>query len=353
MLQVGQWTARPTNDGGIHPGGGAEGTLGYVGGRWNSGWGVSTTPWGIVQPQFGQNSVPAGGNAPQRGQNAMAPLNYMPYFTVGSPLRSRCVALATLDAALYEELAGELRARHIPSVSVLPGERIPAQAAVVLTSPPEVPRIVHAHILPVKRDGDRTALWAAVEHALHPGNPTSELLIGIDPGPRPGYAVLTEDRCLAEGILESPEAAAQLGHHLGRRFPSRDLRFRVGSGDRLARDRVLNALVALHHPVELVDERGTTPRGHRRPRDAIAARAIARSRGRPVRGRTTLSVTAGEIANLQRLSREGSRGKFTIPRAEADRVLRGELTLPEALARGERRYMKGRGPPPSDSSEPS
>jgi hypothetical protein len=207
----------------------------------------------------------------------------------------------------------------------------------------------------VKPDGERAALWAAVEHALHPGSPSSELLIGIDPGPRPGYAVLSEDRCLAEGILENPEAAAQLGHHLGRRFPSRALRFRVGSGDRVSRDRVLNALVSLHHPVELVDERGTTPRGHRRPRDAIAARAIARGRGRPVRGPMTLSITPGDIANLQRVSREGSRGQFTIPKAEADRVLRGELTLPEALERGEQRYLRGRGPrgPPSDSSESS
>ena len=277
-----------------------------------------------------------------------APVKYIPYFTVGRPLRTRCVALATMDAALYAELAGELRARRIPSVSILPGQRVPAHVAVVLTSPSEVPRIGHAHILPAKLDGDRTALWAAVEHALHPGNPASELLIGIDPGPRPGYAVFAEDRCLAEGILDSPEAAAQLGHHLGRRFPSRDLRFRVGSGDRVSRDRILNALVPLRHPVEVVDERGTTPRGHRRPRDAIAARLIARSGGRPVRGRTALSITPGDIANLQRLSREGSRGQFTIPRDEADRVLRGELTLPEALARGERRYLRGR-PSPRDS----
>jgi hypothetical protein len=265
------------------------------------------------------------------------------------------VALATLDAVLYEELAGELRARRIPSVSVVPGDRIPSQAAVVLTSPAEAGRIGHSRVLPVKRDGDRTALWAAVTHALHAGHAYSELLVGIDPGPRPGYAVLSEDRCLAEGVLDAPEAAAQLGHHLARRFPSHDLRFRVGSGDRVSRDRVVNALWPLRHPVELVDETGTTPRGHRRPRDAIAARAIAGARGRPVRGPVTLSITPGDIANLQRLSREGSRGKFTIPREEADRVLRGELTLPEALARGEQRYLKGRGPPrPSpDSSESS
>lgn len=253
------------------------------------------------------------------------------------------MALATLDAALYEELAGELRERRIPTVSLVPGQRVPAHVAVVLTTPGEASRVGHSHVLAVRADGDRTALWAAVEHSLHPSNPGSEIVIGIDPGPRPGYAVLAEDRCIASGVLDAPEDAARLGSHLGRRFPSREVRFRVGSGDRVARDRILNSLAPLRQPVEIVNERGTTPRGHRRPRDMIAARAIARGRGRPFRGTATISITSGDIANLQRLSREGSGGQFTIPRSEAGKVLRGELTLSEALARGERRYRHDRG----------
>ncbi len=267
------------------------------------------------------------------------------------PLRTRCVGLATLDPLLYQELATELRERRLPSVSLLPGSPVPDRVAVILTSPEEAGDLRHASVLAVAPGGDRTALWAAVEQALHPGDPNSEIVLGIDPGPRPGYAVLSGERCLAEGSLDRPESVAALTAQLRRRFPRRALRIRVGDGDRPSRDRVLNALAGSHRSVELVDEQGTTPHGRRRPRDAIAARAIARAPGRPIAGgpTSTVTITPGDIANLQRLSREHSGGKFTIPRSEADRVLRGELTLGEALVLGERRYRSTPHRPPNPS----
>ncbi|MGA8424764.1 MAG: hypothetical protein WB778_06705 [Thermoplasmata archaeon] len=253
-------------------------------------------------------------------------------------LRRRCVALITEDPALYAELAGTLRERRIPSVSLLPGQRIPAHAVVALTSTAEASRISHAHVLAVSEDVDRRSLWAAVEIALEATEGTRALVVGIDPGPRPGYAVLSGEHCVAQGVLESPEEVAPLAIQLHRRFDSQSVTFRVGSGDHLARDRIVNALLPLRRPVEIVDEQGTTPRGHRRPRDAAAARAIALHPGQVVRDRMPLTVTAGEVANLQRLSREGSGGRFTIPRELAHRVLRGELTLNEALAEGRQQY---------------
>lgn len=262
----------------------------------------------------------------------------MAYITVSTPVRYRAVALVTRDPALYHELAGFLRERRWPTVSLLPGDRIPDRVAVVLTSPSEAGRITHPNVLTVGEGVDRRALAAAVRHALEAGNPSEEIMVGIDPGPRPGYAVLAGSAVLGEGILESPEATGPFASHLRHRFPSRPVRFRVGSGDPPARNRIVNALLAHHRSVELVSERGTTPRGTRRPRDAVAARTIARTSGVPVREPLYVSFTAGEISNLQRLSREGSGGRVTIPRSSAHRVLRGEITLAEAvdetLARG-------------------
>ncbi|MCI4361343.1 MAG: hypothetical protein L3J91_06520, partial [Thermoplasmata archaeon] len=182
---------------------------------------------------------------------------------------------------------------------------------------------------------------------------SEDLVVGIDPGPRPGYAILEGPRVIGQGIVESPEEVARLGSHLRRRFPTRAIRFRVGSGDRLSRDRIVNALLPLRRPIEVVDEHRTTPRGQRRPRDAIAARAIASSSGRRVHGRALLTITPGEVANLQRLSREGSGGQFTIPRQLAEGVLRGELTLTEALAEGSRRYSHPSSPRGPRRAEPS
>ncbi len=255
----------------------------------------------------------------------------MRYIASRSSVRHRSVALITRDPRLYHELAGFLRERRLPAVSLLPGDRIPESVAVVLTSPEESREISHPNVLSVSEDGDRRSLSAAIAHALAPGEPPAGLVVGIDPGPRPGYAILAGESCLGEGILESPEAAGNLASQLRHRFPARHLVFRVGSGDPPARNRIVNELLAHHRAVELVDENGTTPRGRRRPRDALAARRIAGGPGVPVRERLEARITDGEIANLQRLSREGSGGRVTISRSIAHQVLRGEVTLTDAV----------------------
>jgi hypothetical protein len=256
---------------------------------------------------------------------------------------------------LYADLAGELRERRIPTDSLVPGERIPDRAAAVLTTPQEAGSIHHPNVVPVAPDADRTALWAVVEALLGAAG-TGDLVLGIDPGPRPGYAVLVGESRVASGNLESPEDVVRLGHQLKRAFGGRTFRFRVGSGDRPSRDRIVNALHDLHHPIELVNEAGTTPRGRRLPRDAMAATVIARTKGRPISGRVPVAITPGDIANLQRLSREHSGGRVTISRSAADRVLRGELTIGEVIAGGRERRPSSGGSPPDrrrPSGEPS
>lgn len=255
-------------------------------------------------------------------------------------MRTRYAALITRDAVLYAELAALLRDRRIATISLLPGDRIPDGVALVLTSPEEAPSISHPNVISVPPNLHRESLLAAVAGALGGERPAPELIVGIDPGPRPGYAVLSHSTCLVEGSLSGPEEAADLGRHLHRRFPDRSFRFRVGSGEHNSCARVVNALWELRRPIELVDESGTTPRGHRRPRDALAARRIAATPGRLIDAPAPIRITPGEIANVQRLSRESSGGHFTISRALASRVLEGELTLGQAVEEGRRRYRQ-------------
>ncbi len=246
-------------------------------------------------------------------------------------MRRRTVGLVTRDPGLYHELAGFLRERRLPSVSLLPGDRIPESVAVVLTSERERESIGHPHVLSVVEGADRRALAAAVAQALFPSDGASELVVGIDPGPRPGYAILSGELVLGEGCLESPEGVDLLATQLRHRFPTQRVLFRVGSGDPPARNRIVNALLARRRTTELVDENGTTPRGRRRPRDALAARRIAKGPGVSVHEPLVAAITPGEIANIQRLSRLGSGGRLTISRSSAHRVLRGEVTLAEAV----------------------
>ncbi len=241
------------------------------------------------------------------------------------------MAIVTRDPRLYHELAAFLKERRWPTVSLLPGARIPETVAAVLTSAEEAPSIPHPNVLTVTEGADRRALAAAVGNALSTSDGQGPLFVGIDPGPRPGYAILDGGTCLVQGNLDGPETVAAFASQLRHRFEDRSIVYRVGSGDPGSRNRIVNDLLEKHRSVELVDENGTTPRGRRRPRDAAAARKIGESPGTVVHEFLTSTVTPGEIANLQRLSREGSGGRVTISRTSAHRVLRGEITLVEAL----------------------
>ena len=265
----------------------------------------------------------------------------MPYITVWKTVRLRSVALVTRDPSLYHELAGFLRERRLPAVSLLPGDRIPDHVAVVLTSPEEAEIIDHVRVLAVHEGADRRALAAAVAHALAPGDTSGEIVVGIDPGPRPGYAILSGGHCLGEGNLDSPGAAGPFAAQLRHRFPGRHVRFRVGSGAPHDRNLVVNALLDHHRSDEVVDEGGTTPRGRRRARDAVAARSIALTAGHDVHEPLPVTFTPGEVANLQRLSREGSGGRVTISRSSAHRVLAGEITFAEAVDEAMARMSRG------------
>ncbi len=247
------------------------------------------------------------------------------------PLQDRRVGLVTRDPVLYGELAQFLRERRIPTVSLLPEDPIPRSVRLVLTSQEEARVVRHPRIV-VARPGNLLAASAAV-HDLLGGSraPSSELVVGVDPGARPGYAVLGNGgRCLARGSLDSPEGISTMARSLRQGFPNVTLRFRVGNGDHIRRSRIVNSLLRTASPVELVDEQRTTVPG-RRENDSLAALAIAATPGRPVHQQDTLRITRGDVANVQRQSRERSGGRFSIPRAMAWAVLEGRISLNDAV----------------------
>ena len=243
----------------------------------------------------------------------------------------------TRDPVLYGELAQLLRERHIPTVSLFPGDYIPRSVRLVLTSQREAALIHHPRVV-VARPGNLLAASAAVHDLLDgPRKPSPELIVGVDPGVRPGYAVLgSGGRCLARGIVESPEGVFRMARSLRQGFPGVALRFRVGNGDHIRCSRIMNALLPLSAPVELVDEHETTLPG-RRENDSLAALAIAGTPGRRVQRRDPIRITPGEVANAQHQSRERSGGLFSISREMALAVLEGRVSMNDALESTARR----------------
>ncbi|DAC49151.1 MAG TPA: hypothetical protein D7H92_02200, partial [Candidatus Poseidoniales archaeon] len=74
-----------------------------------------------------------------------------------------------------------------------------------------------------------------------------------------------------------------------------------------------------------------TSAGHPRHAHGSAALKIAMMSGTPVHEQRQIRSSTGELRNLQRISRQRSKGQLTISLETAMRVSKGELSMDEAL----------------------
>jgi hypothetical protein len=159
------------------------------------------------------------------------------------------------------------------------------------------------------------------------------LYIGIDPGDHPGIAVVGDDMLLCKTTVESPNKVFLKVKRFLQEYPSTQVIIRIGHGSILNRNLIINSLIPLEIPIEIVDETKTTPSQEvKRPlRDSEAAAAIALIHGGKVQSRLPLEPTKGEIKNIQERSRKLTNGQFTISKKIATKVLEGKLSLKEAI----------------------
>ncbi|MFB6094218.1 MAG: hypothetical protein ABEJ77_04690 [Halanaeroarchaeum sp.] len=237
------------------------------------------------------------------------------------------IVVATGDFEVYHEVVEALRSRGAEFETVAADAALPAGTTVVIVGPDEdreadVPVVV----------ADPEAPRAAVDEAMAVRRRESgRRVVGIDPGRRPGIAVLDGAIVVAAFQVPVAEAAATVREELA---GASDPLVRIGDGARRQGARILDDL-ADDFPVELVDETGTTPHlgeGARGVGDVLAAVNIARRTGEPIDGRS-VDPTAGEIQAIKDRSRERSPVDRTITEALARRVATGDLTLDEAIER--------------------
>jgi len=235
------------------------------------------------------------------------------------------LVVATDDFEVYHELVTDLRERDVPFTTVEPGGELPAETDVVITATGETVDLP-GRVTRVKATPDNPR--AAIEEAVTTLRGASgRTVVGIDPGERPGVAVLRGDVVVAT-FQVPPQTVPEVVHR--ETADAADPLVRVGDGARLVGARIVDDL---DMPVELVDETGTTPylgAGTRGLGDVIAAVNIARIEGEPIASRD-IDPTAGELQRIQDRSREKSKNNREIDATLARRVASGDLTIPEAL----------------------
>jgi hypothetical protein len=242
------------------------------------------------------------------------------------------VVVATENFEVYHGVVNELRDRGVTFTTVEPGDSLPDSATVLV-------RATGDEFDPEGDDSD-TDVEEVVADPENPRRAVEEALallrsegegrtvVGIDPGTRPGVAVLSGGVVVAAFHVPLADVAETVRQEVA---DAVDPVVRIGDGARLQGAQLVRELENV--PVELVDETGTTPylgTGARGMGDVLAAVNIARLEGERVESRE-IEPTAGELQVIKNRSRERADDNREIDEELARRVAFGDLTLEEAM----------------------
>ena len=250
----------------------------------------------------------------------------------------RILGILTSDFRIYYEIIKALKKRDLSFLSLSFDEPIPPNVGVILTTEDESDKIDFPNLIPISKDMELTIDIA--QRTLRGKDIFQKLIIGIDPGKRPGIAVIGDGEVLATAQVSSPEKVKGRVIRAIRSYPAFHRIIRIGHGDTTHRNRIINSLSDLDMKIEISDETRTT-RISETP-DIDAAIDIALKSGIEAKGSYKVEPTEGELRDIQRRSRIESKGRVTISKKEAERVARGELSLEEAIKRDTIRTKKER-----------
>jgi hypothetical protein len=236
------------------------------------------------------------------------------------------IVVATEDFEVYHGVVGELRDRGVTFTTVEPGNELPDGTTVVVTAADESYAPAGVEVVRADPDDPRRTVEEVVAHLRGAGG---QLVVGIDPGERPGIAVLSGEMVTAAFQVPADQVAEAVHEEIAGAV---DPLVRIGDGARLLGAQIIDDLGDV--TVELVDETGTTPylgTGARGMGDVLAAVNIARIEGEEIESRE-IDPTVGELKRIKAQSREQSETNRAINEALARQVAEGQLTIEEALA---------------------
>jgi len=234
------------------------------------------------------------------------------------------IGILTENFSLYHDLIEVLRKRALPFISLTFHDEIPPNVDVVITSFEERERVACDNVV-IWREG--CSAETTVDKALMAAEGKGySILFGVDPGDAIGIAIYGNKKLLRRFVVQSPERAVDFIKTYIEEMDAREVTVRVGNGARLVRNRMINALTGAKLTIEMVDEADLPGVDD----DAVAASMIAMEQGVEIKSSLSLEPKEGEIRELQRLSRIKN-GNITISKALARKVLRGDITLDEAL----------------------
>jgi len=238
----------------------------------------------------------------------------------------KIIGVMTEDFNFFYDIVQILKRNGESFISLGMEDPIPLSVGVIITSKREKGSVDFPKVVTSK---DPQKAFNLAVSILRGGESFEEAVVGIDPGLRPGIAVIADGKLIVKKVVRSPERVADEISEMASYMGFSRLRVRIGHGDPTNRNRTICAIWDMVDMIEIVDETSTTTRAEYP--DAEAALSIAQTGGQQLMERPTICPTDGEIREIQRLSRIESGGRLTISCELARAVAKGIISLQEAI----------------------
>jgi hypothetical protein len=194
------------------------------------------------------------------------------------------VAVATVSGKAYFLIVDKLKERNIAFISLIPGEPVPTEVKVVITTYQEKHRINHEKILVYDGKTDSDTVANEVMKILQGKEVYEKIVIGIDPGKVFGLAVIADGKVIeTENCYSIHEVLNKIRNTIKNvDFSSTAVSIKIGKGVPTYKDllEAFDLALPLEVVLEVVSEAGTNralnDNKHRRGlRDIASAIRIA------------------------------------------------------------------------------
>ncbi|MBA3044989.1 MAG: hypothetical protein FP824_02105 [Euryarchaeota archaeon] len=168
------------------------------------------------------------------------------------------IGILTANVRLYYDLSKFLRTGNLKFKILDFNSAIPNDIGVILTSPEELDAVNFEPKIAVED------LEIGIRKARQAMNGLGEelvLVIGVDPGPEPGIAALSNGLVIETRQAQNPEHAADIIFGILNGYSFSQSILRIGNGSPEYRDRILELVSGNFNYVEIVDETGTSKVG--------------------------------------------------------------------------------------------
>jgi len=171
------------------------------------------------------------------------------------------VVVATVSGKAYFLLVNELKEKNIPFLSLVPGDPVPAEAKVVITTEQEKRLINHERILVYDGKTEPSILINEAVRLLEGKESYEKIVIGVDPGKVFGLAVIADGKVNETQNCFSPKEVLNAIESIikGVDVSSTKVTVKIGNGVPVYKEllKVLDSTLPPQVVLEVVGEAGT------------------------------------------------------------------------------------------------